>query len=393
MLQAQPRFTTSVGGKDLTTVNGNWHTPKEYINIIDPLNGETIVHCPDTKSDADLKLFSDSLKRCPRSGLHNPLKNPERYAQYGEISFKLAEAMRKKEVEDFFVDLMQRVIPKSDVQARGEWIVTRRFFENWAGDASRLFLRGFVVAGDRAGQQSIGYRFPFGPCMHIAPFNFPIEINALHSFSGLLAGNKLLVKVDSRVSVVYEQFLRLMLHCGLPATDLDLIHCDGANAEKIIRMTPEIRNIQFVGSSKVADHLSVLTKGKVRLEDAGFDWKILGPDVSDVDYVAWQSDEDAFACSGQKCSAQSILFAHENWVKAGFLDKIKVLAARRKLEDRTCIPIFTWNNKQLKDHVDKCLQIPGAKLLFGGKALTGHKVPEIYGAFEPTSVVRSSLMP
>lgn len=44
--------------------------------------------------------------------------------------------------------------------------------------------------------------------------------------------------------------------------------------------------------------------GKVKLEDAGFDWKILGPDVGDVDYVAWQSDQDAYAYSGQKCSAQ-----------------------------------------------------------------------------------------
>jgi len=30
--------------------------------------------------------------------------------------------------------------------------------------------------------------------------------------------------------------------------------------------------------------------GKVKIEDAGFDWKILGPDVEDVDYVAWQCD-------------------------------------------------------------------------------------------------------
>lgn len=53
------------------------------------------------------------------------------------------------------------------------------------------------------------------------------------------------------------------------------------------------------------------------LEDAGFDWKVLGPDVSDLDYVAWQCDQDAYACSGQKCSAQSILFMHENWANAG----------------------------------------------------------------------------
>lgn len=56
---------------------------------------------------------------------------------------------------------------------------------------------------------------------------------------------------------------------------------------------------------------------QVKLEDAGFDWKILGPDVQDLDYVAWQCDQDAYACSGQKCSAQSVLFVHDNWAAAG----------------------------------------------------------------------------
>ena len=58
---------------------------------------------------------------------------------------------------------------------------------------------------------------------------------------------------------------------------------------------------------------------QVFLEDAGFDWKVLGPDVSNIDYVSWVCDQDAYACSGQKCSAQSILFMHKNWVAAGEL--------------------------------------------------------------------------
>ena len=39
----------------------------------------------------------------------------------------------------------------------------------------------------------------------------------------------------------------------------------------------------------------------------------MGPDVQEVDYVAWVCDQDAYACSGQKCSAQSMLFMHEVW--------------------------------------------------------------------------------
>ncbi|XP_056851777.1 delta-1-pyrroline-5-carboxylate dehydrogenase 12A1, mitochondrial-like isoform X1 [Raphanus sativus] len=67
----------------------------------------------------------------------------------------------------------------------------------------------------------------------------------------------------------------------------------------------------FTGSSRVAEKLALDLKGRIRLEDAAFDWKVLGPDVQEVDYVAWVCDQDAYACSGQKCSAQSMLFMHE----------------------------------------------------------------------------------
>ena len=68
-----------------------------------------------------------------------------------------------------------------------------------------------------------------------------------------------------------------------------------------------VRQTLFTGSSRVAESLSKNLRGKVRIEDAGFDWKILGPDVpknqKDIEYIAWQSDQDAYAHTGQKCSA------------------------------------------------------------------------------------------
>lgn len=38
-----------------------------------------------------------------------------------------------------------------------------------------------------------------------------------------------------------------------------------------------------------------------------------------VDYIAWVCDQDAYACSGQKCSAQSILFMHKVIVKISIM--------------------------------------------------------------------------
>jgi 1-pyrroline-5-carboxylate dehydrogenase len=75
----------------------------------------------------------------------------------------------------------------------------------------------------------------------------------------------------------------------MPKEDFNYIHSGPQAMEEIIKKS-NFRTIQFTGSSKVAEHLSHLTNGKVSIEDAGFDWKVLGPDVSNVDYVAWQSD-------------------------------------------------------------------------------------------------------
>lgn len=245
--------------------------------------------------------------------------------------------------------------------------------------------KSFGVAGDYLGQTSSGYRWPYGASMIISPFNFPLEIPALQLIGALITGNKVLVKGDSRVTIVLEQFLKMLLFCGAPPLDFDFISCNGPTMEKLIK-TVDPRIIQFTGSSKVANHLSVLTKGKVKIEDAGFDWKILGPDVSDFDYVAWTCDQDAYAMSGQKCSAQSILFVHENWAKKGIIEKLRDLAARRTLKDYTNVPVLSWTNTQIKEHINKLLTIPESKVLFGGNELKEHKIPKIYGSFEPTAV-------
>merc|ERR1719195_1603170 len=112
-----------------------------------------------------------------------------------------------------------------------------------------------------------------------------------------MMGNRPTVKGASMGCIVLEQLIRLMIHCGMPPTDLDLIHCGGRTMGDLINKGP-FRLTQFTGSSVTAEDLAHLTHGKVRLEDAGFDWKILGPDVLDIDFVSWQSDQDAYACSG-----------------------------------------------------------------------------------------------
>uniref|UniRef100_A0A6B2L1I1 Aldehyde dehydrogenase domain-containing protein n=1 Tax=Arcella intermedia TaxID=1963864 RepID=A0A6B2L1I1_9EUKA len=365
-------------------VDGRWEGTAQYREVVDPLNGEVFIRAPETSLE-ELDPFVKSLEKVPRSGLHNPFKNPERYVQYGEITRKAAQLLGTPEITEYFIKAIQRVCPKSYTQAEGEVKVTKAFLDNFCGDRVRFLARGFSNPGNHLGQESRGYRWPYGPVSIIAPFNFPLEIPVLQLMGALYMGNKPIIKGAPTTSLVLELFVRLLHEAGAPLSDVDLIHCDGPVMNALLLRAP-VRMTQFTGSSRVAEKLARELSGKVKIEDAGFDWKILGPDVANVDYVAWQADLDAYACSGQKCSAQSMMFVHKNWEKTDFLEKVKYLAERRKLADLTVGPVLTHTTENILSHLHQLLKIPGSKLLFGGKPLSNHTIPPIYGAIEPTAV-------
>jgi len=368
-------------------VNGEWQGSKAYTDIVDPLNGEVIIKMPNT-SKSELKPFIDRMQSIPKTGLHNPLRNVERYNLYGEVSFKLAAALDKPEIEDHFAKCIQRVAPKSMAQCLAEVRVVKAFLKNFGGDQVRFLARGFHVSGDHEGQQSQGYRFPYGSCVIVSPFNFPLEIPVLQLMGALFMGNHVTIKAASTVSMVMEEWLRLMLECGMPKEDVNLIHCSGSMISALIE-EGKPRMTQFTGSSTVAEKLAILTHGKIRIEDAGFDWKILGPDVTDIEYVAWTCDQDAYAHTGQKCSAQSILFAHSNWVeKADFFNHLKKISSERKFSNLTIAPVLSHTTSDILGHVDSILSsIPGSRVLFGGVPLDEpHAIPACYGAVKPTAV-------
>nr|CEL68323.1 TPA: aldehyde dehydrogenase, putative [Neospora caninum Liverpool] len=370
-------------------VNGKWSGTRETYDVVDPLNGEVFIKSPCTKGD-ELEPFIASLKAVPKSGLHNPLKNPERYVLYGQVLQKTAAMLHDERVFDFFTRCIMRTFPKSYAQAAGEVRVVRAFCENFSGDGIRFVARGFSVPGDHHGQISNGFRWPFGPVAVVSPFNFPLEIPVMQFLAAVMMGNKPFVKTEATQALPVEQLLRLLHYCGMPMQDVDFLNTRGPIVSELLTKAP-VRLLQFTGGSATAEHLIRLMKGRVKVEDAGFDWKILGPDAKpqDLDYVAWQCDQDAYALSGQKCSAQSLLAVHTSWKELGLLEKLRSLASRRSYEDLTLSPVMSHSNEGIQKHVDALLKLPNASLLFGGKAVKTAQTSSIpckYGAYEPTAV-------
>jgi 1-pyrroline-5-carboxylate dehydrogenase len=142
-------------------VDGKWSFTSKSIDIPHPLKKDAphaLFTIPDTQVE-ELQPFLESLRKVPKSGMHNPLKNPHRYLEYGEISRKAAEIMSTPEGADFFAQTIIACVPKSYAQALGEVKVTCAFLKNFAGDNVRRLAKSFGVPGDHYGQMSVGHRY------------------------------------------------------------------------------------------------------------------------------------------------------------------------------------------------------------------------------------------
>lgn len=78
-------------------VQGNWIKASSWNTILDPLNGEAFIKVAEVQ-EPELQPFLESMIKCPKHGLHNPFKAPERYLMLGDISAKAAHMLSLPEV-------------------------------------------------------------------------------------------------------------------------------------------------------------------------------------------------------------------------------------------------------------------------------------------------------
>ena len=121
-------------------VGGKWCDAAAQHSVVDPLNGEAFVKVPNT-TVGEIGPFVERMASCPRSGVHNPIKNVGRYLMLGEVMVKGAHELGKPEVAEFFAHLIHRLVPKSKAQCAGEPAVTRKWMENYGSDQVGRLVR------------------------------------------------------------------------------------------------------------------------------------------------------------------------------------------------------------------------------------------------------------
>jgi len=160
----------------------------------------------------------------------------------GRFLLSVAAAVRRNVSE--IAALLTNEQGKPLHQALSEVEDAARYLEYFGGLADKL--TGMTID---LGQGQLDYvlREPLGVTVHIAPWNYPLDIFCRSVAPALAAGNTCVVKPAPEISLVTLALASLFQEEGIPAGVLNVIP-GGPELGKVLTEDPRVRGIVFTGS-------------------------------------------------------------------------------------------------------------------------------------------------
>ena len=173
-----------------------------------------------------------------------------------------------------------------------------------------VHLSGMMTPNVSTKVDTFTMRAPLGVVAAITPFNFPVMVPTWIYPIALMAGNTVILKPSSHTPGATQLQAELWTQAGGPAGTLNVVY-GGKEAVKAIVEHPEIRAIQFVGSTAVGRY--VYEEGTKRGKRVGAytsakNAMLVLPDA-DMDLVADAAVAAGFGSAGERCMAQTLMVA------------------------------------------------------------------------------------
>lgn len=253
---------------------------------------------------------------------------------------------------------------------------------------------GFVYkmdSFDPAKDENFSVLRPFGVWAVISPFNFPMALAVNPAAAALLMGNTVVWKYSSDTPYTGLKVTELFREAGLPAEVLSYVTGGGSSVGAELIDNPGVDGITFTGSYDVGYNMVYKKFAKeypkpVVVEMGGKNPAIVMPSA-DLDVAAMGVTRAAFGMNGQKCSACSRVYVHED-VKDAFvkklLSKVKGIVKVGDPRNRDAFMGPVVNNSALDDFKRFAdIAKEGATILLGGNVLTAGEFANGYYV-EPT---------
>ena len=229
---------------------------------------------------------------------------------------------------------------------------------------------------------------PYGVWAVIAPFNFPGALAGGPSGGALVAGNTVVFKPATDTPYTGWLLTTCFRDAGIPDGVFNFVTGPGRSVGQTIIDSPEVDGITFTGSYDVGMHIIRSFAGSdlprpVIAEMGGKNPTVISKEAN-IDKAALGVMRSAFGLQGQKCSACSRVFVH-NDVKAEFEEKLLELTKKINVGDPTVKD--NWMGPVINKHSFADYKRFVADLDANGNILYGGKTLDLNGYYVMPTVV------
>jgi len=367
-------------------IGGEWRETSSVMDVLFPYDQHVVAQVYQA-SDEDIE---DALAAAVR-GFEITRRLPAH--ERSRILCRLLEQMQAR--QDELIEALVLEGGKTQNVASGEAARACETVRVAAEEAKRLegelVPMDWTVAGE--GRMALVRRFPIGPVVGIAPFNYPLNLAAHKLAPAVAAGNSFLLKPASATPLSALLLGEMLLEAGFPPEAISVIVCPGSRAEKLVT-DPRPAYVTFTGSSEVGWGLkSKAGRKRVGLELGG-NAAVVVHDDANLDYAASRIAMGGFANAGQNCiSVQRVLLQRSIYdeVLALILEKTGHLKTGdpRDMEVTVGPMIDQRSAKEAFDKVQEAVQ-QGAQVLVGGQLTDTLMQPTILANTMPDMQVNAT---
>lgn len=349
-------------------INGEYvkSSGTESRDVINPASGEVVDTAPrGTVGDAN-----DAVQAA-KAAFPGWWATPA--AKRGAILYDTVRAIRENAKE--LAHLLTCEQGKPLAEAHMEIQRFAHTIEHYAGLAKNL--RGGYVPNLDEKAHGLIIKRPYGVCVAIVPWNFPVSLLGNKVGPALVAGNSMVVKPAETTPLTDLRVIELMTRVGLPPGVLNIVTGQGSVVGQALLEHPDVAKIGFTGSTEVGRQVmatAAKTIKRVTLELGGSD-PIIVCDDADIDQAVSAASVGRFFNCGQACLAIKRIFVFEA-VAAEFTDKLtakveKLTVGPGDEKGARLGPLHTPGQRaeieaQVQDAVER-----GATILVGGRRPEG----------------------
>jgi acyl-CoA reductase-like NAD-dependent aldehyde dehydrogenase len=356
-------------------IGGDWRTGGSPLEVKSPYDGAVVAEVG-TPSDDDVEEAVAGAAETFEESRNLPVH--VRAEAMVHISRRLLE--RGDEVAETIAREGGKPLKWSKVEAARGASTFR-----WAAETIRsmdgelLRLDTDPALGSRLGMVR---RFPYGPVLGIAPFNFPVNLVAHKMAPALAVGAPLVIKPATATPLGALLLGELFSETDLPGGMLSVLPISSQTAEALVR-DERFKKISFTGSSPVGWKLKGLDPKKHATLELGGNAGVIVHADADLDHAAERVAFGGYYQAGQSCIAvQRVLIQSEVYddFVSRFVKQVEGLKVGDPMDPATDVgPLIDDGALDKVASIVDEARADGAEVLTGGERNDPFYAPTILG--------------